>query len=130
MKFGDSTPAWQNRDLRNQFSSSILIDGHLYGIDNDNNTRAALKCVELKSGAVKWSDQGVGFGSLMAADGKLIVLTAKGELITAKPTPEKFDVISRAQVLKGKCWTVPVLANGRIYCRDAGGEVVCLDVRK
>jgi outer membrane protein assembly factor BamB len=130
VKFGETTPVWQNRELRNQFNSSILIDGHLYGIDNDNNTRASLKCMEIKSGAVKWTDQGVGFGSLMAADGKLIVLSAKGELITAKPTPEKFDVISRAQVLKGKCWTVPVLANGRIYCRNAAGDVVCLDVHK
>ncbi len=127
-----STPTvvWQNKDLRNMFSSSVLIDGHLYGIDNDQNTRASLRCVDLATGTVKWKDEGVGFGSLMAADGKLIVLTAKGELITAKASPEKLDVISRAKVLDGKCWSAPVLANGRIYCRDAAGDVVCLDASK
>ena len=41
---------------------------------------------------------------------------------------EANDILSRAQVLKSKCWTVPVLANGRIYCRNSTGAVVCLDV--
>ena len=54
--------------------------------------------------------------------------SAKGELITAKASPAKFDVISRAKVLDGKCWSAPVLANGRLYCRNAAGDVVCLDV--
>ena len=33
-----------------------------------------------------------------------------------------------AKVLEGKCWSQPVLANGRIYVRNAPGKVVCLDV--
>jgi hypothetical protein len=37
---------------------------------------------------------------------------------------------TRAQVLGGKCWTAPVLANGRLLCRNSKGEVVCLDLRK
>lgn len=127
-----STPTvvWQNKDLRNQFSSSVLIGGYLYGIDNDQNTKASLRCVDMAKGEVKWKDEAVGFGSLMAANDILIVLTAKGELITAKASPEKFDVISRAKVLTGKCWSAPVLANGRLYCRNAAGDVVCLDVSK
>jgi len=32
-------------------------------------------------------------------------------------------------VLGGRCWTVPVLANGHIYCRNAKGDLVCLNVR-
>ena len=47
----------------------------------------------------------------------------------AKASPEGFTPSARAKVLDGKCWTVPVLANGRIYCRDAEGNLVCVDVR-
>ena len=65
----------------------------------------------------------------MAADGKLIVLSERGELIIAESSREQFKPIARAQVLGGKCWTVPVLANGQIYCRNAAGNLVCLDVR-
>jgi hypothetical protein len=64
----------------------------------------------------------------MLADGKLIGMSDKGELLVADPTPAEFRVISRAQVLGGKCWTVPTLANGRIYCRNAKGDLVCLDL--
>jgi outer membrane protein assembly factor BamB len=119
---------WQSRTFRNQFTSSVLIDGHVYGIDNDENKAASLKCIEFMTGKEKWADPEVGFGSLMAADGKLLVLSAKGDLICAKANPDKFDVISRAKVLDGKSWSQPVLANGRIYVRNAPGKVVCLDV--
>ena len=130
LKIEGSTPSqiWQNRSFRNQFSSSVLLAGHVYGVDHDENKAASLKCVDFKTGQERWTDESVGFGSLMAAADKLIVLTAKGELITAKASPEKFDVISRARVLDGKCWSQPVLANGRIYVRNAPGKVVCLDV--
>ncbi len=119
---------WENKNLRSHLSPAVLIGGFLYGSDDDSyRPNATFKCVELKTGEVKWAEK-TGFVSLMAADGKLIALTAKGELLTVEATPEVFKPISRAQVLGGKCWTVPVLANGKIYCRNAAGDVVCLDV--
>jgi outer membrane protein assembly factor BamB len=51
-------------------------------------------------------------------------------LMVLEPTPSGFKPISQAQVLGGKCWTTPVLSNGRIYCRNAKGDLVCLDVSK
>lgn len=119
---------WRTRNMRNQFNSCVLLDGHLYGIDGDTTTKSFLKCVELKTGDVKWSHEGVGMGALMCAAGKLIVLSEKGELLVAPASPEKFASTAQAKVLEGKCWTVPVLANGRIYCRNAAGDVVCVDV--
>ena len=50
--------------------------------------------------------------------------------MVAPATPASFKPTARAQVLGGKCWTAPVLANGRIYCRNGRGDVVCVDVRK
>jgi len=119
---------WENKILRSHLSPAVLIAGYLYGSDDDcYRPNATFKCVELKTGEVKWTEK-TGFVSLMAADGKLIVLNARGELLAVEATPEAFKPISRAQVLGGKCWTTPVLANGKIYCRNAAGDVVCLDV--
>lgn len=126
---GDPEEIWRLRKFRNQFNSSVLIDGHLYGFDGDNNSRAKLKCVNWDSGEEIWEQDGIGFGSLMAAAGKLIVLSPKGELMVAPASPKGFEPIAKAQVLGGKCWTVPVLANGLIYCRNAAGDLVCVDVR-
>jgi|JI6StandDraft_1071083.scaffolds.fasta_scaffold00361_17 outer membrane protein assembly factor BamB len=131
LKLTDSQPekVWESKVLKNQFNSSVLLDGYLYGIDGDQNSRCSLKCVKLADGKVAWEEKSIGFGSLMAADGRLIILTEKGELVVAKATTEKFDEISRAQVLSGRCWSAPVLANGRVYVRNAPGHVVCLEAK-
>jgi outer membrane protein assembly factor BamB len=101
----------------------VLWQGYLYGPDD-----SGLRCVAFDTGELKWSYREFGKGSLMVADGKLVALSEKGELIIAAAAPAAFEPISRAKVLTGKCWTAPVLSNGRIYCRNAAGDVVCLDV--
>jgi hypothetical protein len=77
---------------------------------------------------VKWEHKGFGPGGLMAADGMLITLSEKGELAIAPASPEKFAPAATAQVLGGRCWSAPVLSHGRLYCRNAAGDVVCLDL--
>jgi outer membrane protein assembly factor BamB len=125
LKVAGSTPekVWENKNLRNHFNSCVLWQGHLYGPDD-----SGLRCVVFDTGELKWTYHEFGKGSLMVADGKLVALSEKGELIIAEPSPVAFKPISRAQVLPGKCWTTPLLSNGHIYCRNAMGEVVCLDV--
>ena len=49
-----------------------------------------------------------------------------GHLVDAQ---SRLQPTARAQILSSKCWTTPVLANGRIYARNAPGQLVCLDVR-
>jgi len=120
---------WKNKTLRTQRNAAVLVGSHLFGVDGDTNEKAALECVDIAAGQVKWSEPAVGSGALMAADGKLIVLGDRGELMVAPASPEGFQPTARAQVLGGKCWTVPVLANGLIWCRNSRGDVVCVDVR-
>ena len=109
--------------MRSQMSGGVVWQGHVYGIDDKQ-----LRCIGIETGEVRWTEKSVGKGSLMLADGKLIVLGDKGELHIAETSLSGFKVISRAQVLGGKCWTMPVLAQKRIYCRNSRGELVCLDV--
>jgi len=122
---------WENKEMASQFSSPVYSDGHLYGIDG-NAGKGELKCIDFKTGKVKWSEN-TGFGSLMAADGKLIILNEKGMLSIAKLSPGGYSEIASAKVMnpKGaKCWTMPVLCNAMIYCRDSKGKLVCIDVSK
>ena len=114
---------WENKNIRNHFNTCVLWQGNLYGPDD-----SGLRCLAFDTGDLKWTYGGFGKGSLMIADGKLVALSEKGELIIAEPAPAEFKPISRAKVLTGKCWTMPVLSNGHIYCRNAVGDVVCLDV--
>jgi outer membrane protein assembly factor BamB len=124
------TVVWETKSMDNHFSSCVFLNGFFYGVNgNTDRPEKDFRCVDLAKGEVKWKHEGLGLGSLMAADGKLIILSERGELVVAAASSEEFKPLARAQVLGGKCWTVPVLANGRIYCRNAQGTLVCLDVR-
>jgi outer membrane protein assembly factor BamB len=102
----------------------------VYGFDGQAGGRGELACVDWNTGEQKWAQKGMGTGSVMLADGKLIILSERGKLVIAKASPEGFEQLAEAQILRGKCWTVPVLANGRIYARNAVGDLVCVDVRE
>ena len=57
------------------------------------------------------------------------MLSDQGEPSVVRANPAKFELLARFQVISGKCWTTPVLAQGRLYVRNAKGELLCLDVR-
>ena len=107
----------------------VFHDGYVYGMDGDSGDKGSFKCIEFETGRERWVEPGMGTGGLLLADGRLIVLSSSGELMVAAASPESFKTTVRAQVLGGKCWTAPVLANGRIYCRNSRGDVVCVDLR-
>jgi outer membrane protein assembly factor BamB len=127
---GEPEQLWKTKALRTQMNAAVLFQGHLYGVDGDTTEKAALKCLDFATGAEKWSQPNFGSGGVIIADGKLIALSGTGELMVAPASPEGFKPTAQAQVLGGKTWTVPVLANGRILCRNSRGDVVCLNVRK
>lgn len=121
---------WKNKNLSTFTGTAVLIGGHLYGHETGGYKSAnqQLRCVDFATGEVKWGEGGFGQGSIIAAGDRLIVLSEKGELSVVKANPAKFELLARTQAIGGKCWTAPVLANGRIYVRNAKGELVCLDV--
>jgi len=111
---------WESVSMQNHFSTSVLHEGFLYGF---SSTR--LRCVDFKTGEVRWDKTGFGIGSVIVADGNLIVLGEHGQLVLAKATPSAFTEISRTQVFPEETltWTVPVVAGGRLFVRHQNGLV-------
>jgi outer membrane protein assembly factor BamB len=119
---------WNTVEFSNQRTTSVLWNGCLYGIDGDNDRKPFLKCYDFATGKEKWSQPGTGNGSLMMADGKLIVQCDGGKLIVVEASPDGYKELASCKPLDGQCWTMPVLCGGRIYCRNHAGDLVCLDV--
>lgn len=114
---------WKSKEMKNYFSTSVLIDGVLYGFDN-----MFLVAMDFQTGKVKWRERGFNRGSLLAADGKLVILGERANLALAEVSPAKYTELTRAKVLDGKTWSVPTLADGRLFVRNEK-ELVCLDLR-
>ncbi len=115
--------------MRNEWQTSILLDGYLYGMDNVGGAGPVtnLNCVNAKTGVRVWQQAKFGKGNLIAADGKLYIVTIKGELVIVRANPAKFEELSRAKVLQ-TTRQAPALLGGRLYLRDTQ-EIVCVDIR-
>ena len=120
---------WEKKSLSNHINASVALDGYVYGPDG-NMGSAKFTCVDLATGDPKWKYADANAGALIIVDTKIIALSDKGELLIANATPSGFTPLTRAQVLGGKCWTAPTLANGHLYVRNAKGDLACLNVKK
>ena len=120
---------YENTNVSSECVTGVLFQDHVYGVSGDQGMQGSLKCLNFSTGQVKWEHGGFNVGGgIIIADGKFLHLTADGELIVAAATPDTYRELARAKVLERHCWTMPVLANGRIYCRNSKGDLVCLDV--
>lgn len=129
--------------LEIHFSTPVLHEGFLYAFSGRNEPDASFRCVELATGKLQWSrDESwrphsspqparFGRGSLILADGKLIVLGEGGRLGLFRPNPGRPEELGAWQVpsLHYPCWAGPVLSHGRLFLRDEN-RLVCVDLHK
>lgn len=126
----DLNEVWTDRDLGLLFNSGLPWQDSLLVFNDQKRGVNDLRLVEFATGKARWQTAEVDKGTgLICDDGHALLLTSKGELVLAKVSAEKLDVMQRVQVLGGKCWVQPVLSHGRILCRNNDGSTVCLDVR-
>jgi outer membrane protein assembly factor BamB len=124
-KEGNPEEVWKSRVMQNQYATSVLHQGSLYGFSGFR-----LVCVDFATGTRRWDKVNIGKGSLMIADGQLIILSERGELILAEATPEACKEKGRCKPLgPGPCCSVPVLADGRLYLRNEK-SMVALDLKE
>lgn len=120
---------WRKQDaMVNHWTTPVCKDGYLYGIYGFKDFgKAPLKCVELATGREVWSQPGFGSGgATVLVDGCVLVQGDKGPLILVEASPAGYKELARCEPLGGKCWTMAVVSNGRIYARNTK-EGICLD---
>ena len=119
---------WQNKNMRTFLGNCILWKGCLYGFDDKQTNQ--MRCLDWQTGEVRWTASGLGLGTLILADGKLVALQEDGTLLVAEAQSDAYKPLVKARVLTGRCWTVPALSDGRLFLRNAAGDAICLSVRK
>ena len=123
-----SSEIWRKKnDMFNHWSTPLYHDGHLYGMFSFKKYgNGPLQCIELKSGKIKWSEDGYGPGNVILSGDHLIALADDGVLSLVKATPSQYTELARKKVLNGKCWSTPILSNGMVLARSTV-EAVCLE---
>jgi outer membrane protein assembly factor BamB len=115
---------WRNSRMKNQFTSSLLHEGFIYGLDE-----SILACVDAATGDLKWKGGRYGYGQTLLASGHIIVLTEDGDLALVRAVPTKHEEIARFPVLEGKTWNHPAMSDGFLLVRNIA-EMAAFDLRK
>lgn len=116
-----------DESLSAHFATPVVRDGFLYGFHGRQERGAELRCVEWATGRVRWSQEGLGAGTVALAGDSLVVLLESGELLVVRATPDAFKPVARAQVL-GRVARAPfALADGALFARDSR-HWVCVDL--
>jgi len=118
---------WEQKDMKWYFNPGVLLGDYLYSIHGTTHRPTELMCLDARTGEIKWTVPGFGSGGVMAAGNTVIVFD--NEILTLfDADPTGYKPRHTQKILEGKCWTSPVLANGRIYCRNAAGDLACVEV--
>lgn len=131
-KTGDTftaTELWRKPgELQNHWTSPVCKDGYIYGLyGRGQQSGAPLKCIEIATGKEMWSRDGFGGGgATILVDGNVLVQCDRGPLVLVAAKPEAYQELARAQIYGNKCWTMPVVSDGKIYARN-DREGFCLD---
>ena len=147
---------WKNRHLGFQFSTPILQDESLIGIDGVSGRAGALVRFDPDSGQevanvpLDWEEVlpgegeprrrgfSVGEGSLLFADGKLLVLGDMGHLLVLQLTEDGAEILARTTLfLAPESWTPLVLSHGLLFvCQNnrarfgtSPPRLLCYDLR-
>lgn len=126
---GTLAEEWSGDDsMTNHYATAVIHDGVLYGYHGRQEYSPSLRAVDLRSGAVRWSEDRFGAGTVTLAGDRLVVLRESGELMLAEATPEALRPLARARILPGVVRAYPALADGRLYARNTD-TLVAVDLR-
>ncbi|MFC1582216.1 PQQ-binding-like beta-propeller repeat protein [Planctomycetota bacterium] len=131
---GTATMDWENTLARTYQMTNVLAGGYLFTMDNTGTASAGnddsvstLRCLDFADGTENWTSPAIGWSNIIAADNALVILRETGELITADISAS-YTPAGPYAVIDSYCWTPPALADGRLYCRNDEGDLVCLSV--
>jgi outer membrane protein assembly factor BamB len=113
-----------NKAVENRDGGMVAVAGHVYG-HSDNK---GWFCLELATGKMPWTQKDtIGRGSLVYADGHLILLPENGKkVVRIEANPKEWvqkgefglPAASKNRKPSGMLWTHPVIAHGKLWIRD------------
>jgi outer membrane protein assembly factor BamB len=123
---GKTAEIYFNRDMRNHYTTSVLVGDYLYGFSSE-----ILTAMEFKTGKVAWRNRSVGKGNCIYAGERLYCMGEDGAVGLIDPAPAAYKEISRFEIPRGNrnTWTPPVVANGQFYLREQS-NLYCYDIKR
>jgi outer membrane protein assembly factor BamB len=119
-----ATEVYFSRAMQNHYTTSIKVGDFLYGFSG--NQPGILVAMNFMTGEVAWRDRSVEKGNCVFAENLLYCQGESGKIGLIDASPEGYREVSRFELQEvgeswgpaGSMWTVPAIADGRLYLRD------------
>ena len=120
---GAATEIWSNdTSMSSQYSTCVHHRQFLYGTHGrEDFNNGELRCIEARSGRVRWSVPGFGVANVMLSGDRLLTLNTRGQLTLAVADASRFRKIAQANVARGTTRSLPALSNGLFLLRANSG---------
>jgi hypothetical protein len=117
------------KSMQCHWNTPIYLDGYLYGCSGRHTANGELRCIELATGKIMWSQPNLTRTSLLMLDGHFICQAEDGTVILLRVNPRRYEEISRMELpeLQYPCWAAPILAHGLLYLRGKD-RLVCMEL--
>lgn len=147
---------WAKDVMQCHFGTPVLVGNHLFGFDGSGKNDTYLQCIAWDTGEQVWREMPewtekvsvsgqvrdvsytFGRGSILFADGDLLILGEEGHLAWAKASASGYEEISRTRLfIASETWTPPVVSRGLLYVMQNNKDAVtgappalhCYDLR-
>jgi len=125
---GGVEKVWSGDDsISAHYATPVKHGAFLYGFHGRQESGTRLRCIEWRSGKVRWEIE-MKAGTVAVAGDKLVLLAESGELTIATATPDAFNPLDRAQVLGSGTRAPFALSAGLLVARDKA-QIIGLDLR-
>jgi outer membrane protein assembly factor BamB len=140
----DAKEVWRGKKTTGLYPINMtpwVEDGYMYGVDQTGH----LRCVKTATGERVWESaapfdgkpNNAGTAFIVKNGDRFFLFTEKGDLIIARLTPEKYEEVDRAKLLKptltafgrSVVWSHPAFADGCVFARN-DQEIVCYSLKK
>lgn len=127
MSSGQPKIVWSGDDSMScHYATPVLRNGFLYGYHGRQEMGAELRCVEWKTGKVRWAKEGFGAGSILLVMNRILLVRENGEIVLAEANPAGYQSIGTFRALEGTIRAYPALAQGMLFVRNATNQLVAL----
>ena len=113
---------WESRELKTKFTTAVLFDGYVYGLDD-----GILCCMDPKTGKRNWKAGRYNHGQILLAGDRIIVQAEDGSVALVEPNPKELIERGRIRALSSKTWNHPALAGRMLLVRN-DQEAVCYEL--
>ena len=111
--------------MKAKFSNPVLHEGFIYGLSEN-----LLVCLKADGGELQWRGKKYGYGRIIRANDKLLILGSTGTLSIVEADPQTFQEVQSFQLLTdARCWNGPAFVGGYLFARN-GVQIACFDFAK